>query len=54
MLHLLIEFELEDKGQNTYDWGVAGVIGVVQEPVVFGFCDCLDLFEVAVGNSVAH
>lgn len=39
---------------GAYNRGVARVIGVVQEPVVFGFGDGLDLFEVAVGNRIAH
>lgn len=38
----------------AYDGRVAGIIGVVQEPVVFCLRDGLDLLQVAHGDGIPH
>ena len=48
------EWGLEREWDDAYDRRVAGIVGVVQEPVVFGLGDGLDLLQVAVGNRIPH
>jgi hypothetical protein len=44
----------EMRWDDAYDGRVAGIIGVVQEPVVFGLGDGLDLLQVAHGDGIPH